>query len=276
PVSSTYLKLQDFDYYNGANPYIGSAFIEVKECISKTYYRDADRDGYGNPNGQVKACTQPAGYVTNNSDCDDNNKAVHDALTYYRDADHDGFGDPAISVRSCTPPPGYVKNNFDCNDHRRAHRPWMERVRMCHHGIAECVYVKDIFKMLCHGWRLGPCPKNCGTTASRSTLGGPENPEKFYEELAIPQQYKLSNYPNPFAGTSTIKYELPLDSKVSIKVYDVFGRTVATLVDDYKKAGAYTVSFNAGHLSSGSLYYRMIATSKDNLFEQTNQMILIR
>lgn len=276
PVSATYIKLQNFDNNNGANPYFGAGFIEVKDCISKTYYRDADGDGYGNPTCHGSACIQPAGYVSNNLDCDDNNKAVNAALTYYRDADQDGYGDENVSLESCAPPAGYVKNNFDCNDHKRAGNPRMERVKICRKGMPECVFVKDIFKMLCRGWTLGPCRQNCSNMASRSTIDNPDNLEKFSEEQAVSQQYKLSNYPNPFAGTSTIKYELPQDSKVSIKVYDVLGRTVTTLVDANKKAGTYTVIFNADHLSKGSFFYRMIATSKDNQFEQTNQMILFR
>ena len=83
PSSSTYTKLID---YTGANGAIGGSpggrnscigFIEVKECIAKTFYQDADGDGYGNPNISVQACTQPAGYVTDNTDCDDTRASVH-------------------------------------------------------------------------------------------------------------------------------------------------------------------------------------------------------
>jgi len=54
------------------------------------------------------------------------------------------------------------------------------------------------------------------------------------------------------------------------------GRVVATLVDGDKKAGSYTVDFKAGNLSSGSLYYRIIANSKDKQFEQTNKMTQLK
>lgn len=93
---------------------------------------------------------------------------------------------------------------------------------------------------------------------------------------AMPRQYSLSNYPNPFTGTSTIRYQLPEDSKVSIKVYDALGRAVTSLVDGYKKAGNHSVTFNAGHYNGAAFYYRIIARSATGHFEQTNKMILVR
>ena len=78
PLTSTYTKLIDYNGINGANPYYGSAFIELKECITDTtWYKDADGDGYGNPNSSIKACSQPTGYVKNNTDCDDTKATVH-------------------------------------------------------------------------------------------------------------------------------------------------------------------------------------------------------
>jgi uncharacterized repeat protein (TIGR03803 family) len=271
-TSSAYTKLKDYDDPNGANPYFGSAFIEVQECVGTiTYYKDADGDGYGNPNSSIQACNQPAGYVTNNTDCNDNNAAIHAPVTYYRDADGDGYGDAnnSISVCETTPPAGYVNNNYDCDDHDNAKKSGNEKVVMCNNGKPQCVNAKDIQKRLDKGWILGPC------ASAPATISTAEN-EGIYNEQSIPGQYKLSSYPNPFVGTSTIKYELPFDSKVSIKVYDLMGREVATLVDANKKAGAYTVDFKAGNLNKGFLYYRIIATSKGNQFEQTNKMIQIQ
>ncbi len=314
PVTSTYTKLKNFDFTNGASPYIGSAFIELRSCIATTYYRDRDGDGYGDASSSIQACSQPPGYVTNHKDCDDNNALIHGPATYYRDADGDGLGDPnnSISVCATRPPAGYVRNNYDCDDHFKPWRFEDKRVLMCHNGREECVRIIEVLIRLFEGWTLGPCSNEaCGrnetvmchngnqdcinrkdvlrklfegwtlgpcfsAATSPAALDFSENPEIFSKEQLMSGGYKLSNYPNPFTRTTTIKYELPFDSKVSVKVYDVMGKLVATLVDEDKKAGSYTVDFNAGHISRGSLYYRIIATSKDKQFKQTNKMIQLQ
>lgn len=89
-----------------------------------TFYPDADGDGYGNPAQNQQACSVPVGYVTDNTDCDDTDPAIHAPVTYYVDADGDGFGS-ATSAQFCqlTPPAGYANNNNDCNDANSAIYP---------------------------------------------------------------------------------------------------------------------------------------------------------
>jgi len=81
PSSSTYTKLLDYNGANGADPEKGSAFIELHGCLKKTYYQDADGDGYGNPSIAKQACSTPPGYVENDSDCNDHNNAIHPGAT---------------------------------------------------------------------------------------------------------------------------------------------------------------------------------------------------
>ncbi|MEI7483477.1 MAG: T9SS type A sorting domain-containing protein [Ignavibacteriota bacterium] len=80
------------------------------------------------------------------------------------------------------------------------------------------------------------------------------------------------NYPNPFNPTTKINYALPKQAFVSLKIYDLTGREIQTLVNDVKKAGYYTVDFNGSNLSSGVYFY--IIQSSD--FVMAKRMILIK
>ncbi len=89
----------------------------------------------------------------------------------------------------------------------------------------------------------------------------------------VAKAYRLEqNYPNPFNPTTNISYVLPKAENVSLKVYDVLGREVATLVNEVKAAGAYTVPFNASNLASGVYFYKLQAGS----FVQTKKMMLVK
>ncbi len=89
----------------------------------------------------------------------------------------------------------------------------------------------------------------------------------------IPGEFSLSqNYPNPFNPSTTIEYSLPAKEFVKIKVYDVLGNEITTLVNDNKSAGKYRISFDASNLSSGVYFYRVSAGS----FQEVRKMILLR
>jgi Secretion system C-terminal sorting domain/PQQ-like domain len=85
------------------------------------------------------------------------------------------------------------------------------------------------------------------------------------------------NYPNPFNPSTTIKYQLSSSGIVTLKVYDILGREVTTLVNEFKSAGSYKINFNASNLSSGVYIYRVTATNNGRiLFQDSKQMILLR
>jgi hypothetical protein len=88
----------------------------------------------------------------------------------------------------------------------------------------------------------------------------------------VPLEYSIGNYPNPFNPTTTINYQLPNDGFVTIKVYDLLGREVATLVNENKTAGYYNVGFNASKLTSGIYIYTITA----NNFVQSKKMLLMK
>jgi len=89
----------------------------------------------------------------------------------------------------------------------------------------------------------------------------------------LPSNFSLKqNYPNPFNPTTTIQYSIPQHSNVTLKVYDILGNEVATLVNEEKERGIYSVSFDASQLSSGMYLYRLQAGS----FIETKKMILVK
>lgn len=93
------------------------------------------------------------------------------------------------------------------------------------------------------------------------------------EKELLPTEYTLyQNYPNPFNPTTTIKYDLPNTSDVSLIIYDILGRKVKELVNTKQQAGRYEIQFNASNLASGVYIYQLIA---DKYFS-SKKMILLK
>jgi hypothetical protein len=91
--------------------------------------------------------------------------------------------------------------------------------------------------------------------------------------IDVPLAYSLNqNYPNPFNPSTTINYEIPVSNKITIKVYNILGDEVTTLVNEQKDAGRYQVIFNASRYTSGVYFYRVQAGN----FVQTKKMILLK
>ena len=89
----------------------------------------------------------------------------------------------------------------------------------------------------------------------------------------IPLTYALyQNYPNPFNPTTTIKYSIPNTERVTLKIYNILGQEVATLVDEEQKPGVYELKFDAGNLASGVYFYRLKAGG----FTAVKKMMLVK
>ncbi len=97
-----------------------------------------------------------------------------------------------------------------------------------------------------------------------------------------PKSFRLmQNYPNPFNPSTTISYELSpkgqaASSYVTLKVYDILGRQVATLVDGKQTAGAHTITWNASAFASGVYFYKLVSLSGNQRTETTKGMILVK
>ena len=88
-----------------------------------------------------------------------------------------------------------------------------------------------------------------------------------------PKEFRLmQNYPNPFNPTTSIKYQVASIEKVTLKVYDILGREIATLLNEIKHPGSYEIEFDASNLPSGIYFYRL---TSDN-FSKTRKMVLLR
>jgi hypothetical protein len=93
------------------------------------------------------------------------------------------------------------------------------------------------------------------------------------ENISIPNKFVMKqNYPNPFNPSTTISYQLPKQSHVTLWIYDVLGQEVATLVNEVEEPGNKIVNFNAGNLPSGVYYYRLQAGN----YIETKKLILLR
>ncbi len=93
------------------------------------------------------------------------------------------------------------------------------------------------------------------------------------EETSITTKYALNqNYPNPFNPSTVINYQLPEAGQVSLKVYDVLGNEISTLVNEFKQAGVYNAPFSSSQLSSGIYFYRLQAGN----FVSVRRMMLIK
>ena len=141
---------------------------------------------------------------------------------------------------------------------------WLQQVttHQFNNGFIRSIYAYDDSIL----WAVGNLGKILFTTTGGTTSilqSGNEIPDKFSVE---------QNYPNPFNPTTKIKFDLPKREFVTLKVYDISGREVAILLNDFKNAGSYIAEFDATHLSSGVYFYTIIAGS----FKETKRMVLIK
>jgi hypothetical protein len=92
-----------------------------------------------------------------------------------------------------------------------------------------------------------------------------------------PLEFGVSqNYPNPSNPKSKIDYQLPINGKVTIKLYDIVGREVMSIVNETKEAGYYTAEFDGANIASGAYFYRIIVDGNSQKFSKALKMILVK
>jgi len=129
--------------------------------------------------------------------------------------------------------------------------------------VASVIKIGDIY----HMWYSGVG----GVCYATSEVGtGIEN---FNDGKISTSFYLAQNYPNPFNPTTRISYLLPSSEFVNLRVYDITGREIQTLVSEVQAAGTYSINFNANELTAGIYFYRLQIGDK---FTETKKMILLR
>jgi hypothetical protein len=121
-----------------------------------------------------------------------------------------------------------------------------------------------------------------GTWVSQLTFTSPvaaafQKNENGTSQQLKPETFEVKqNYPNPSNPSSVIEYQLPVQSKVLIKVYDMLGNEIATLVNNEQDAGYYSVTFNGASYSSGVYFYKITAVGNGQEFNKTYKMIIVK
>ena len=132
---------------------------------------------------------------------------------------------------------------------------------------------------ICINWNAPLVFLSIGMEAALSPNGLPTSVVQNSIDVSVPERFELlQNYPNPFNPTTTISYKLPVDSYVQLKLFDVLGREVVTLVDQMKKAGEYRTQFNASSLPSGVYFARIVATPDNGQqqYVRTEKLLLTK
>jgi hypothetical protein len=137
-----------------------------------------------------------------------------------------------------------------------------------HQGIASYELTDGVGGRAFHAKEMSGEGSATITNAELTTLG-----VKLVGNGQVPAEFALSqNYPNPFNPVTTMHYNLPIDTKVTLHVFNMLGEEVATLVNGDQKAGFKSIEWNAGSEASGVYFYRL----QTREFTQTRKLLLLR
>jgi hypothetical protein len=151
----------------------------------------------------------------------------------------------------------------DGNGVSDACEPEDHKVIVCHKGKDLSIDRHALQAHLNHGDHIGSC-----------SMGSITKSNAVEETKILPQKLSLSNYPNPLSSRTTIQYTVPNDGKVSIKVFDLEGRELYSMVNAQKAAGTYTVELDASKLKAGVYYYRLTSIAKGREVSAIQKMMV--
>ena len=272
---------------------------------------DTDRDGIGD--ACDKCPNDPRNDIDNDGKCGDKDNCPTIFNPDQRDTDGDGLGDVCDSDDDGDGTPDNLdcapldRNNSDyimCHNGKtecvkaRDHQKFLDKkddkwtdgactqanckqdeTIMCHNGQSECIKTKDVEKKKAEkGWSVGPCstqPTPASITSASRFATSEAAATSEVVEVGF-TKLKISNYPNPFTGTTRIDFQLPTQGKVVLTVYDILGRPIATLVDANKNAGRHYINFDASNLSKGNYYYRISAMEGTRQVSKTGKMTFLK
>ncbi|MEP7265084.1 MAG: LamG-like jellyroll fold domain-containing protein [Bacteroidota bacterium] len=234
-----------------------SDYWVVKLCGNPTFYADADGDGFGNIAYDTVACSQPIGYVSDSTDCNDADSLKHAVFNFYSDSDHDGYGSgnlfPVCAGSADLPPYGYAIYDTDCDDNNAGLHPGIEEI--CNNTDDNCDGITD--NILFSGTKLY-MPFNSGSLQDVS--GNAHHAVSFIDLTDTLDRDSLSHTAYYFNGT---------DSKIEIADHADFHSVNITLAAwikvDGNNSGEQTIISKAIGSSgnvSWSLFYN---SSSDRL-----------
>jgi hypothetical protein len=147
--------------------------------------------------------------------------------------------------------------------------PKGDKVLVCHNGKTLCVTKSAAAGHLKHGDVLGSCPN----VTTRKTISAVVDGDQMVEQEV--SNFRVSVTPNPFHTTATMQYALPSEGLVSIKIYDMAGQEVATVVKAQKKAGSYATDLRAANLRKGAYYYKALLSVGERTYTQTGKFVVM-
>jgi photosystem II stability/assembly factor-like uncharacterized protein len=139
-------------------------------------------------------------------------------------------------------------------------------------------FMSVAFSSLTNGITVGENGTHYFSTDGGATWSDvlPPAPKQNYNAQKKTTVKLNQNYPNPFNPSTIISYDLPASSSVSLRVYDMLGKEIKTLVNGYQSAGSYNIRFDGSNLSSGIYFYVLKANSNTNEISKTMRMILTK